>query len=87
MSRQITALLVISLFVITQTAAAQPAPQNDVSRPGNADAKTRLTPQERQRTYERYFVEICQKENRCDGDCKEVYDQIDHRENLTLHCP
>jgi hypothetical protein len=88
MGRPITALLAISLLVIGLNAVAQTVQQpNDISKPGNADSKTRQTPQERQRYLERYFVEMCQKENRCDGDCKEVYDGIDAKQNLTLRCP
>jgi hypothetical protein len=87
MGRHITALLAICLFVISQGAIAQPVQQNDVSKSGSADSKTRQTPQERQRYLQRYFVEMCQKENRCDGDCKEVYDEIDTKQNLTLRCP
>ena len=74
MDLQVKALLAVAICITCQNAIAQPAQQNDISRPGGVASKARLTPKERQRALERYFVEACQKENSCDGDCKEVYD-------------
>jgi hypothetical protein len=87
MARRTGVLLAIGLFVICQKTVAQTAQQGDTAKPNIAATGERQTPQERQRLYERYFVEVCQKDNRCDSDCKAVFDQIDNKANLKLTCP
>jgi hypothetical protein len=78
---------VVSLGMAYQTAVAQPVQQNELSKPSGVVPEERQTPQELQRFYERYFVEVCQKTNRCDGSCKEVFDLLENKETLKLRCP
>jgi len=68
-------------------AFAQSDQQNNAAKPTVAEPEERQTPQELQRFYQRYFTEICQKENRCDGSCKEVFDLLDSKDTLKLRCP
>jgi hypothetical protein len=49
-------------------------------------ANDRLTPDERQRMYEQYFAEVCEKKALCDTTCKEVFRRIEHKERLKLQC-
>jgi hypothetical protein len=51
------------------------------------DRGGRQTPEERQELYERYFVEVCEKQKACTSTCKEVFSRIERKEKLKLKCP
>lgn len=87
MGARISIVLLLSVVMVGQAAFAQPVQQNDPAKPDAVQPEERQTAGEVQRFYQRYFTEICQKENRCDGSCKEVFDLLDNKETLKLRCP
>jgi hypothetical protein len=87
MGALIRIVLLLNIVMAGQAAFAQSAQQNDLAKPNAVQPEERQTAAEVQRFYQRYFTEICQKENRCDGSCKEVFDLLDNKETLKLRCP
>lgn len=57
------------------------------SRSSTENFESRQTAQERQNLYERYFREICQKQQLCDDTCKQVYRSLDNKSQFAWKCP
>lgn len=45
-----------------------------------------LTFEERQNWYDYYFKNICAKEQRCDDECKAVFDKVEDKGKLSFQC-
>jgi hypothetical protein len=87
MGALIRTALLLNVAMVGHAAFAQPVQQNEPAMPNAVEPEERKTAEELQRFYQRYFTDICQKENRCDGSCKEVFDLLENRDTLKLRCP
>jgi hypothetical protein len=79
-------LFVAALCYGAAPALAQTAEQREPDKSSDLPPKGRLVPRELQQLYERYFLDVCEKDKRCDGRCKETFDLIERKEILKLHC-
>jgi hypothetical protein len=57
------------------------------TRPGAEDNDNRQDARERQRLYENYFREICQKKQLCDDTCNQVYRSLENKDQFVWKCP
>jgi hypothetical protein len=87
MSSRVMVLFVIALCCSSGSVLAQSTEQRGPDKSPEPAPEGRLVPHELQQLYERYFVDVCEKDKRCDGRCKETFDLIDRKEILKMRCP
>ena len=86
MKHRFVAILILSLSVSSEPAAAQVAAPEQIPPVTPSDPGNRMAPDERQKLYERYFHEVCEAQNQCNDVCKEVYDKVERKDRLKLKC-